>query len=241
MRVSPELVDVTAGHAPRTKWQQPFDASITDVFQVQADIAGQVASALDVALGASQKETLTEKPTKNLAAYDAFLKGEATQGLILANPPTLRSAITYYEQAVALDSTFAQAWAQLARAHSCYYYNVTPNPTNAEAAKRAADRAIALAPDRPESHLAVGELLRLGSRRQRAGARGIRSRAQGRAGQRRFAHRRRACRAEPGPLGRRCRRISSGPGRSIRVPRPPRGASRRASSDCGDTRKRSPP
>ena len=42
-----------AGHAPRTKWQQPFDASLTDVFQVQADIAGQVAEALDVALGDS--------------------------------------------------------------------------------------------------------------------------------------------------------------------------------------------
>jgi serine/threonine protein kinase/TolB-like protein/cytochrome c-type biogenesis protein CcmH/NrfG len=156
VRVSPELVDVTAGHAPRTKWQQPFDASITDVFQVQADIAGQVASALDVELGARQKETLIERPTQNLAAYDAFLKGEATQGLILRDPPTLRRAITYYEQAVALDSTFAQAWAHLARAHATYYFTGTPNPTDAEAARRAADRAVALAPDRPESQWALG-------------------------------------------------------------------------------------
>jgi eukaryotic-like serine/threonine-protein kinase len=156
VRVSPELVDVTPGHAPRTKWQQPFDAAITDVFQVQADIAGQVASALNVALGAGQKETLTERPTENLAAYDAFLKGEATEGLVLANPPTLRAAITYYEQAVALDSTFALAWAQLARAHAAYYYNVTPNPTNADASLHAAERAIVLAPERPESQLAMG-------------------------------------------------------------------------------------
>ena len=156
VRVSPELVDVTPGHAPRTKWQQPFDASITDVFQVQADIAGQVASALDVALGARQKETLTERPTQNLAAYDAFLKGEATQGLILQTPPILRSAITYYEQAVALDSTFAQAWAHLARAHAYYYFWGTPNPTDAAAARRAADRAVALAPDQTESQWALG-------------------------------------------------------------------------------------
>ena len=156
VRVSPELVDVTPGHAPRTKWQQPFDAAITDVFQVQADIAGQVASALNVALGAGQKQTLTARPTENLAAYDAFLKGEATEGLVILNPPSLRSAITYYEQAVALDSTFALAWAQLARAHASYYYNVTPNPISADAAKRAAERAIALAPDRPESQLAIG-------------------------------------------------------------------------------------
>jgi eukaryotic-like serine/threonine-protein kinase len=156
VRVSPELVDVTPGHAPRTKWQQPFDAAITDVFQVQADIAGQVASALNVALGAGQKQTLTARPTENLAAYDAFLKGDATQGLVINDPPSLRSAITYYEQAVALDSTFGLAWAQLGRAHAGYYYNVTPNPASADAARRAAERAIALAPDRPESQLAMG-------------------------------------------------------------------------------------
>jgi TolB-like protein/Tfp pilus assembly protein PilF/predicted Ser/Thr protein kinase len=156
VRVSPELVDVTPGHAPRTKWQQPFDAAITDVFQVQADIAGQVASALNVALGAGQKQTLTERPTENLAAYDAFLKGEATQGLVIGDPPSLRSAITYYEQAVALDSTFGLAWAQLARANASYYFNVTPNPANADAARRAAEQAMALAPERPESQLAIG-------------------------------------------------------------------------------------
>jgi serine/threonine protein kinase/tetratricopeptide (TPR) repeat protein len=156
VEVSPELVDVSPGHPPTTKWQQPFEAAMTDVFQVQGEIAGQVASALNVALGSGQKETLSERPTQNLAAYDAFLKGDASQGLILLNPPTLRSAITYYEQAVALDSGFAEAWAKLARAHAGYYYNVTPSPADADAARRAAERAVALAPGRPESQLAMG-------------------------------------------------------------------------------------
>ena len=157
VRVSPELVEVAEGRAPHTKWQQPFDASITDVFQVQADIANQVASALDVALGNRQRETLTEKPTANLAAYDAFLKGDATQGLSIADATTLKSAITFYDQAVALDSTFAQAWTQLSRAHSAYYFNVAPNPASAAGAKRAVERATALAPAKPETHLAQGE------------------------------------------------------------------------------------
>jgi len=157
VRVSPELVDVSEGHAPRTKWQQPFDASITDVFQVQADIANQVASALDVALGSGQRQTLTEKPTANLAAYDAYLKGEATQGLIIADANSLKSAITFYEQAVALDSSFAKAWTQLSRAHSSYYFNASPNPASAAAAKYAVERALALAPGKPETQLAYGE------------------------------------------------------------------------------------
>ena len=157
VKVSPELVDVGRGGAPKVKWQQPFDAEITDVFAVQADIADQVADALDLALGTGQKQTLTERPTANLEAYDAFLKGEASGGLTVADAPTLRNAINYYEQAVALDSTFAVAWAALGRAQAAFYYNVTPTPVSAAAAKRAADRSIALAPGRPEGWLALCE------------------------------------------------------------------------------------
>ena len=92
---------------------------MTDVFQVQADIAGQVAQALNVALGDSAKHELASKPTQSLPAYDAFLRGEAaSQGMSLGDPPSLRQAIAAYEQAVALDSTFVRAWAQLARAQA---------------------------------------------------------------------------------------------------------------------------
>ena len=61
VRVSPELVQVTPGRAATTRWQQPFDAALTDVFQVQADIAGRVAQALNVALGDSTQQDLAEQ------------------------------------------------------------------------------------------------------------------------------------------------------------------------------------
>ena len=77
VRVSPELVQVSTAS---TKWQAPFDAPLTDVFQVQADVAARVAEALGVALGAGERERLAEQPTENLAAYDAFLKGEEAAG-----------------------------------------------------------------------------------------------------------------------------------------------------------------
>jgi len=161
VRVSPELVQVEPGAAPTTKWQQGFDASLTDVFQVQADIAGKVASALDVALGDSARHELAAKPTANLAAYDAFLKGEAaSQSLAALDPASLRRAIGFYEQAVALDSAFVSAWAQLARAHADLYFSGTPTPTEADAARQAAQRAQALGPDRPEGQLALGEYYR---------------------------------------------------------------------------------
>jgi TolB-like protein len=158
VHVSPELVDVTHPDAPISKWQQPFDAALTDVFQVQSDIATRVAQALGVVLGAGEEERLTEKPTQNLAAYDAFLRGEeASKGLAAADPPSLRRAIAHYDQAVALDPGFAQAWAQLSRSHSFNYSNSVPTPAEREQARAAAERALALAPGLPAAHLALGD------------------------------------------------------------------------------------
>ena len=158
VRVSPELVEVVSGRAPTTKWQAPFDAALTDVFQVQADIAAQVAAALDVALGAEAQQALAAEPTTNLTAYDAYLKGEdAWQGGAANDPASLQRAIDFYEQAVALDSSFSPAWAQLARTHARYYVNGTPTSAGAARAKSAAERAVALAPGGAESQLALGD------------------------------------------------------------------------------------
>ena len=94
VHVSPELVDVTDPQTPASKWQQPFDAALTDVFQVQSDIASRAAQELGVVLGAGEEKRLSEKPTQNLAAYDAFLKGEEASNAMAANdPPSVRKAL----------------------------------------------------------------------------------------------------------------------------------------------------
>src|ERR1041385_7374316 len=105
LQVVPELIKVRTGTGA---WQQSFDADITDVFEVQGTIATQVAGALGVALGAREKGQLAERPTRHLAAYDLYLKGKALTG---NDPATLRQAAGFYEEAVALDSTFTEAWA----------------------------------------------------------------------------------------------------------------------------------
>jgi TolB-like protein len=158
VHVSPELTDVSGSGAPTSKWQQPFDAALTDVFQVQSDIATRVAQELDVALGAGAEKRLSEKPTQNLAAYDAFLKGEdASKGMGVRNAPALRKALGFYEQAVALDPGFAQGWARVSEANSGLYYISMPIPELAERAGQAAEKAAALGPDRPETCLALGD------------------------------------------------------------------------------------
>jgi serine/threonine protein kinase/tetratricopeptide (TPR) repeat protein len=159
VQVSPELVEVRESVAPASRWQQPFDAALTDVFQVQSDIASRAAQALGVALGAGEEKKLLEKPTQNLAAYDAFLKGEASGRA--DDPPSQRKALGFYAQAVALDPGFVEAWAQVSQANSLLYFFSGPTPELARGARQAAERAVALAPDRPEVYRALGTYQRL--------------------------------------------------------------------------------
>ncbi len=141
VQVRPELVEVRESGAPASRWQQSFDAAITDVFQVQADIATKVAQALGGALGAGEEQKLSEKPTENLAAYDAFLKGEAaSSGLANADPLSLRKALGFYEQAVAMDPNFVQGWARVSMANSALYYWSLPTSTLDERARQAAEK-----------------------------------------------------------------------------------------------------
>ncbi len=161
VRVDPELVDAS-GVPPTSKWQQAFDADLSDVFKVQADIASKVASALNVALGTEQQQALAAAPTTSLAAYDAFLKGDAlTQHVSIGDIPTLRRGVTLYNRAVSLDSQFALAWVQLAVAHTVLYANGSRAPTEAEAAKRAVERAQAIGAMLPETQLASASYDRL--------------------------------------------------------------------------------
>jgi serine/threonine-protein kinase len=152
VQVSPELIEASTG---TTRWQQLFDAPYTDVFGVQEGITRGVASALELEVDAGEQQQLGERPTSNLAAYDAFLRGERLSNRVaITDAPALRSAIDAYESATALDTGFALAWAQLSRARSTLYVNGPRNPEDAEAARVAADRAVALAPDLPQARFA---------------------------------------------------------------------------------------
>ena len=150
VEVSPALVEVSSA---ADKWEQPFDALMTDVFQVQADIAGKVAQQLQVTLNPSGRHALEQRPTTNLDAYDAYLRGRKAED---GAPGSEHRAVEWYQTAVNRDSTFALAWAALSQAHASLYAHGVPTPADAEAARVAAERAVALAPDLPEAHDALG-------------------------------------------------------------------------------------
>jgi serine/threonine-protein kinase len=161
VEVSPELVEVEPGKTPRSRWQQPFVASITDVFQVQADVATRVTDALDVAIGDSTRAQLAARPTQSLPAYDAYLKGRSYEQRARLNvePQSMTIARQMYEKAIEEDSSFALAWARLAQTHLYLYERDRTDTTHRVSARSAAERALRLAPDLPEAHAALGDYL----------------------------------------------------------------------------------
>ena len=75
VQVSPELVEIKESEAPATKWQQPFDASLTDVFQVQSDIAAKVVDSLGVALAEKQEKKLADRPDRQRRSVRCLSQG----------------------------------------------------------------------------------------------------------------------------------------------------------------------
>lgn len=147
VQVVSELVNSAAG---QTSWQQSFEANITDVFEVQGEIASRVAAALGAQLGSSDARALARVPTAVPAAWDAYLHGRALTG---RDPAALRAAMNHYEQAVALDSTLVEAWGALAVASSALYFNGNRDAGAARRARQAFTRALALDSTNAAGHL----------------------------------------------------------------------------------------
>jgi adenylate cyclase len=153
VRVTPELVEIATGNtAPVSRWTKTLDATMADVFSMQADIAGRVVGAMNVALAGGTRQALAEVPTHHPAAYDAYLRGKE---IVKTDPVDLRRRLRYFRQAVALDSSFALAWVERSRVAAILYSNGVPDPALANEAKLSADRALALAPQQGSGYGAL--------------------------------------------------------------------------------------
>jgi serine/threonine-protein kinase len=153
VRVSPELIRVSDG---TNIWAHGYDAAIAGVFQMQSDIAEQVAGALDVALGSTERSRIETRPTQSTEAYDYYLRGRDYLQRELSET-SMRAAEDLFQRAIALDSSFALAWAYRARTDdNLYWFYFDRTDARRARVKDAADRAIALQPSLPEGHISLG-------------------------------------------------------------------------------------
>ena len=155
LRVSIRLLRVRDG---ASLWSDSYDARFTDVFQVQDMVSERVFDALAVPLSSLEKESLRKHDTANLEAYELYMKGVFFWNK--RNEEGLRKAVSYFEQAVALDDNYALAHAGLAAALCPFGYGGYGTPEEVHSKMRAAaTRAVSLDPNLPEAHVALGAVV----------------------------------------------------------------------------------
>jgi serine/threonine-protein kinase len=151
MRIAAQLVNASDGYQ---LWSQAYDRELTDVFTVQEEIARAIVAALRVKLGVAEGAALSAAPTRDVEAYDLYLKGRFAWNQRTAAAMT--EAVKYLEQAVARDSGFARAWAALADAYILLVpYAGASRETTWPKARTAAQRALALDSTLAEAHTAL--------------------------------------------------------------------------------------
>jgi TolB-like protein/cytochrome c-type biogenesis protein CcmH/NrfG len=154
MRISVQLIDALTD---RHIWSENYDRTLADSVTLQGELASEIAAAVGATLSPQEKARVEATPTKNSAAYDAYLRGRALGAGLTAGNSNFEPSARAYEEAVALDPSFALAWAYLSCMHSAIYWNgIDPTPARLASAKEALDHALALDPALPENHLALG-------------------------------------------------------------------------------------
>src|SRR6059058_5795330 len=154
IRVSVQLIDALTD---RHIWVQNYDRTLADSLALQGELAMEIAAGVGSTLSPQEKARVEATPTKSTAAYEAYLRGRALAAGSSYDKPTLERTIQSYQEAVKLDPNFVLAWAYLSCAQSqSYWQGHDPSPARLAAAKDAVDRALALDPNLPETHLALG-------------------------------------------------------------------------------------
>jgi len=138
-------------------WADTFDRKLTDIFSVESEVAKAIADQLRAKLTGQEQQVIAAKPTDNVEAYDAYLRGLAYT-LRHANYANTLRAQKWFKEAVRLDPKFALAWALLAYVDAHGYIALTLQPTVAlrEEARQAAETALTLEPNLGEAVLAKG-------------------------------------------------------------------------------------
>jgi TolB-like protein len=128
-------------------WSEDQNSRLDDVFAVQERIAARIVDALGLKLTPGEERTLGSWGTRNAAAYDEYLKGQARYSENPDNRVTLTEAQAHFEKALAIDPQFAPALGGLASCEAMVYRDWESKPEHLDRAEALAGRALALDPE----------------------------------------------------------------------------------------------
>src|SRR5215467_4978120 len=168
VRVNVQLIDA---RGDTHLWAKSYDRDFKDVLQVESEVSQEIAEALRANLSPNESHVLAAVRTPDTEAYDLFLRGEyeLRQAENSRIAEAYDRADAFYRQALARDPNFAEAAAEFARSRLSRHWFVSPlTPPELEEVKSLIDRALALAPNSPEAHSALGLFFYMGHRQYEA-------------------------------------------------------------------------
>jgi TolB-like protein/Flp pilus assembly protein TadD len=152
VRINVHLIDSTTGFQV---WADDFTGQMKDVFSLQEQTALKIAQALNLNLSPQETKAIQQRYTQNPQAYEAYLAGKGL--LEVETPERFEAARTNFEQALKFDPNYAPALAGLSHVESLYYRDLATDPSRLQKAEEYARRAIAIDPNLPEAHVALGQ------------------------------------------------------------------------------------
>ena len=153
VRITTQLINAVTGFH---LWSHTYDRDLGDVLKLETDIADAVASALKVSLLGNVATKIELGGTSNPAAFDAYLRGR-TAHLAAHDAEGYQAVIAAFTEAIELDPNYALAFANRAFARNDYAEQASGALVRASFDDARADalKAIALAPDLAEAHMAL--------------------------------------------------------------------------------------
>ena len=151
VRIVAELINTADG---TQLWSRIFDRELKDIFAVQTEIAQAVAASLELTL-LGKDATAATASTQSVEAHNAYLQGHFY--FLRRNVEDYRRAISFFDQAIRLDPDYALAYAERAEAWT-FIGDLNPQYKKEawDAARRDAEKAVAVGPNVAEAHAALG-------------------------------------------------------------------------------------
>jgi DNA-binding winged helix-turn-helix (wHTH) protein/TolB-like protein/Tfp pilus assembly protein PilF len=168
LRVNVHLTDTGTGELI---WAERFERPYADLFAVQDAIVAKLLEVLPAKVGEAERARVSRRYTRNLDAYDAFLRGQSA--FLVRRSADNEEARAWYRKAIELDPRFARAYASLAMTYAMDYRLGSTRPDDSPALRRAselANTALAIDPDIPEVHWALAFVHAQGRRHAEAQA-----------------------------------------------------------------------
>jgi TolB-like protein/Tfp pilus assembly protein PilF len=139
-------------------WAEAYDRKLTDIFAVESEIAKMIADTLQAKLTGSERKAIAAQPTENSEAHEFYLKGRFFWNKRTAND--LKTAISYFRQAIDKDPNYALAYAGLADSYAILSAFGAGSPEESlPAAEAAAKKALDLDDTLAEAHTSLALVL----------------------------------------------------------------------------------